>query len=49
MNKMIYIPKDEVDSIKNAAKNATKTGGIGAYLVMLHRQEQDRKARGFHE
>jgi hypothetical protein len=43
MNKMVYIPKDEVDSIKKAAKEATKTGGIGAYLVLLHKQEQARR------
>ena len=43
MQKMIWIPKAEVEQIKKAAKEATETGGIGAYLVLLHQKEQGRK------
>jgi hypothetical protein len=46
MNKMVYIPQKEVDSIKKAAAEATETGGIGAYLVKLHKAEQGRKDDG---
>ena len=46
MNKMVYIPQKEVDSIKKAAAEATETGGIGAYLVKLHKAEQGRNNPG---
>ena len=46
MQKMIWIPKAEVEPIKKAAKEATKTGGIGAYLVLLHKEEKGRKDDG---
>ena len=46
MQKMIWIPKDQVEPIKKAAKEATETGGIGAYLVLLHKEQQGRKDDG---
>lgn len=52
MQVTIYIPKKYEDEFKDAvktAKNATETGGVGAYLILLHKQDQERKARSFHE
>ena len=50
MNKMIYIPKQDVNllpEIKKAADNATPGRlGLGAYFVQLYKQEQARKDDG---
>jgi len=46
MRRNIWIPKDEYEPIKKAAKCATETGGVGAYLVLLHKQEERRKDDG---
>jgi len=45
MQKMIYLPDSEVKAVVKAAKAATETGGVGAYLVLLHKEESKRKAR----
>tara|TARA_R110002020_G_scaffold56890_1_gene156985 strand:+ start:3950 stop:4087 length:138 start_codon:yes stop_codon:yes gene_type:complete len=39
----IWIPPEELKGIKKAAENATASKGIGAYLVKLHKQEENRK------
>jgi len=46
MQRNIWIPKDEYEPIKKAAESATKTGGVGAYLVKLHKQETARREDG---
>jgi len=46
MNKQIYMPDEEAPAVIAAAKQLNI--GVGAYLVLLHKQEQERKARGFH-
>ncbi len=47
MNKQIYIPDDEAPAVIAAAKQLEI--GVGAYLVKLHKADQERKARNFHE
>jgi len=47
MNKQIYMPDEEAPAVIAAAKQLEI--GVGAYLVLLHKQEQERKARNFHE
>ncbi len=46
MRRSIWIPKKEYTAIKEAAKKASETGGVGAYLVKLHKEEQNRKDDG---
>lgn len=49
MRRNIWIPPEEYEAIKKAAAIATDTKGVGAYLVLLHKQETARRGRGFHE
>jgi hypothetical protein len=44
MRKNIWIPDAEVKEIVKASKAATETGGIGAYLVKLHKEKKAGKA-----
>lgn len=46
MQLTIYIPKKEeceIMSARKAAIVATETGGLGAYFIMLHKQETARR------
>jgi hypothetical protein len=40
MRKNIWIPDAEVKEIVKAAKKATESGGVGAYLVKLHKESK---------
>ena len=49
MQLTIYIPKKDDDVVKSARKAAASQEpsiGLGAYLVLLHKQEQARKDDG---
>ena len=46
MRRSIWIPKKEYDAIKKAAKGASETGGVGAYLIKLHKAEEMRQDDG---
>lgn len=49
MQVTIYIPKKyEADyrAAQRSAKQATETGGIGAYFIELHQREMKRKDNG---
>jgi len=39
MRTNIWLPKEEAESIRKSAKEATKSGGVGAYLVLLHKEK----------
>ena len=45
MQVTIYIPRKyeaDYEEAKKAAKDATETGGVGAYLMELHKEEEKR-------
>jgi len=43
MRTNIWIPKDIKPEIIRSANTATKSGGVGAYLVKLHKESEARK------
>ncbi len=46
MQVTIYIPRKyeaDYEEAKKAAKAATETGGIGAYFMELHKEEQKKR------
>ncbi len=45
MRTNIWIPKEIKPEITKAANAATKSGGIGAYLVKLHKEEEKRSKK----
>lgn len=47
MNKQIYMPDEEAPAVIAAARALGI--GVGAYLVKLHKEDQERKAQGFHK
>jgi len=42
MRKNIWLPDKEVKDIVKAASTATASGGVGAYLVKLHKEDKKR-------
>jgi len=43
MRTNIWIPKDIKPEIVKAAKKATDSGGVGAYLIKLHKESKAAK------
>jgi hypothetical protein len=42
----IWLPDSEEKHIREAAKEATKTGGLGAYFVKLHWEKVNKAEKG---